>query len=100
MTKEEVKTKLIELLENQLEDVLMMSKIELGNDVIKEIQRLKLIINADVEDNNIVRVPPFRVGRKNMRAVLDSKGNEVVIFPKGLESYAKEYVEFLNSKTI
>jgi hypothetical protein len=34
-------------------------------------------------------IPPFRVGKKQMRAVLDAKGKEVVIFPKGLESYAK-----------
>ena len=42
--------------------------------------------------------PPFRVGRKQQRAVLDSQGREVVIFPFGLEEYAKEYAEFLNTK--
>jgi phosphoserine phosphatase len=50
--------------------------------------------------NNVlaaVFIPPFRVGRKQMRAVLDAKGAEVVIFPKGLENYAKEYADFLNS---
>jgi phosphoserine phosphatase len=49
--------------------------------------------------NNVlapVFIPPFRVGRKQMRAVLDAKGMEVVIFPKGLESYAQEYADFLN----
>jgi hypothetical protein len=40
---------------------------------------------------------PFRVGRKHMRSVLDARGYEVVIFPKGLEIYAKEYADFLNS---
>lgn len=44
-----------------------------------------------------VFTPPFRVGRKQMRAVLDEKGREVVIFPRGLESYAREYAEFLNN---
>ncbi len=44
--------------------------------------------------------PPFRLGRKHNRAVLDSKGKEVVLFPIGLEDYAKEYVDFLNSKPI
>ena len=45
----------------------------------------------DVSPNDAKRVlapvflPPFRVGRKQMRAVLDAKGMEVVIFPKGLE---------------
>jgi len=36
---------LIKLLENQIRDLTLMSKIELGNDVISEIQRLKSIIN-------------------------------------------------------
>ena len=52
-------------------------------------------------DTNTVLVPvflsPFRIGKKQMRAVLDAKGVEVVIFSKGLESYAKEYADFLNS---
>jgi hypothetical protein len=55
---------------------------------------------AHTDANNVlapVFIPPFRVGRKQMRAVLDAKGAEVVIFPKGLERYAKEYADFLNS---
>ena len=36
---------LIELLTNQVVDLTMMSKIELGDDVIEEIKRLKNIIN-------------------------------------------------------
>ena len=36
---------LIELLTNQVVDLTMMSKIELGDDVIAEIKRLKNIIN-------------------------------------------------------
>jgi hypothetical protein len=45
MNKEEAKTQLIKLLENQIMDLIMMSKIELGDDVIAEIKRLKEIIN-------------------------------------------------------
>jgi hypothetical protein len=45
MNKEEAKTQLIDLLENQIMDLVMMSKIELGDDVIAEIKRLKGIIN-------------------------------------------------------
>ena len=45
MTKEEAKDKLIELLYSQVVDLTMMSKIELGDDVIEEIKRLKAIIN-------------------------------------------------------
>ena len=39
---------LIELLMNQVVDLSMMSKIELGDDVIAEIKRLKSIINEQV----------------------------------------------------
>ncbi len=46
MTKEQAKEKLIELLWSQVVDLTMMSKIELGDDVIAEIKRLKAIINA------------------------------------------------------
>ena len=45
MNKEQAKDKLIELLTNQVVDLTMMSKIELGDDVIAEIKRLKNIIN-------------------------------------------------------
>lgn len=40
--------------------------------------------------------PPFRVGRKQGRSVLDNKGHEVVIFPMGHELMAKNYCDFLN----
>jgi hypothetical protein len=45
MNKEEAKDALIEVLMNQVIDLSMMSKIELGDDVIAEIKRLKEIIN-------------------------------------------------------
>jgi hypothetical protein len=45
MNKEQAKDQLIEILENQVVDLTMMSKIELGDDVIAEIKRLKAIIN-------------------------------------------------------
>ena len=45
MNKEEAKDALIELLFNQVADLTMMSKIELGDDVIEEIKRLRAIIN-------------------------------------------------------
>jgi hypothetical protein len=41
-------------------------------------------------------LPPYRVGKKQMRAVLDSKGKEIVIFPIGLEHMALEYSQHLN----
>ena len=45
MSKEEAKDKLIEVLYSQVMDLTIMSKIELGDDVIAEIRRLKEIIN-------------------------------------------------------
>jgi hypothetical protein len=46
MNKEEAKDALIEVLMNQVIDLSMMSKIELGDDVIAEIKQLKEIING------------------------------------------------------
>lgn len=48
MSKEEAKDALIDILYTQIVDLTMMSKIELGDDVIAEIQRLKSIINEEV----------------------------------------------------
>jgi hypothetical protein len=45
MNKEQAKDQLIELLMGQVVDLSMMSKIDLGDDVIEEIKRLKDIIN-------------------------------------------------------
>jgi hypothetical protein len=41
---------------------------------------------------------PFRLGKKQKRAVLDADGHEVVTFPKGREVLAKEYVDIMNKK--
>ena len=40
---------------------------------------------------------PFRLGKKQLRAVLDANGQEVVVFPKGCEYLASEYVELINN---
>jgi len=45
MSKEEAKTELIHLLERQVEQLTIMSKIDLGDDVIKEYNHLKDIID-------------------------------------------------------
>jgi len=44
-TKIQLQQELINLYESQIMDLIMMSKIELGDDVIKEIKRLKDLIN-------------------------------------------------------
>jgi hypothetical protein len=46
MTVEEAKTTLIDLLREQVEQLSIMSKIELGDDVIEEYNRLSEIIYA------------------------------------------------------
>ena len=46
MNKEEAKDELIKVLYSQVMDLTMMSKIELGDDVITEIKRLQDIIHA------------------------------------------------------
>jgi len=48
MSKEEAKDALIDILYTQVVDLTMMSKIELGDDVIAEIRRLKSIINEEI----------------------------------------------------
>jgi hypothetical protein len=45
MNKEQAKDELIKVLLFQVADLTMMSKIELGDDVIEEIKRLNEIIN-------------------------------------------------------
>jgi hypothetical protein len=45
MDKETAKTELLKLYESQIVDLTMMYKIELGDDVIEEIVKLKKIIN-------------------------------------------------------
>ena len=47
MNKEEAKDELIKVLESQVMDLSMMSKIELGDDVIARIIKLKLMIVED-----------------------------------------------------
>jgi len=40
--------------------------------------------------------PPYRIGKKQKRAILDANGKEIVMFPVGLEHMAIEYSEHLN----
>lgn len=52
MRREEIQAELITLLEGQVADLVMMSKIELGDDVIAEINRLKGLLNNENDGNN------------------------------------------------
>jgi hypothetical protein len=42
--------------------------------------------------------PPFRLGKKQKRAVLDANGIEVTIFPSTDTVQAQLYVDYLNGK--
>lgn len=42
----QIQQELIDLYESQIADLVMMSKIELGDDVIEEINRLKSLLNG------------------------------------------------------
>jgi hypothetical protein len=46
-----------------------------------------------------VFTPPFRVGKKQKRAVLDSKGLLVMIMPHNSETQAQHYCNYLNGLT-
>jgi hypothetical protein len=43
-----------------------------------------------------VFVPPFRLARKQKRAILDAKGREVIIMPHNSEKQAQMYCDYLN----
>lgn len=43
---------------------------------------------------------PFRVGRKQNRAVVDANGIEVVVFKKGDESLANAFCDLINDSFI
>lgn len=53
-----------------------------------------------MEINNIKKEfkPPFRVGKKRNRAILDNEDKQYLLFPIGFENEAIEYCEFLNFK--
>jgi len=51
-----------------------------------------------MDNKNISFLLPFRVGKKQERAVLDADGREVVVFPRGREFFAKQFVELMNDK--
>ncbi len=61
------------------------------------------IIHAEIENDLSIAekghkfVPPYRVGRNQRRAILDSLGHEVGIFSTGQEAEATKYCDYLNN---
>lgn len=73
--------KLITLLSTQIADLSLMSKIELGNDVIDEIIRLKSLINKNNNFNTLVKLINTEVETKKTR------------FGKFIEELGDEYCD-------
>ena len=62
----------------------------------EELQRQLTLTDAVKRYDVNKYTPPFRVGRKQGKAVLDSKGLEVVFFMDS-EEQAKMYCDYLNN---
>jgi len=65
MNKETAKDQLLRLYESQIMDLTVMSKIELGDDVIEEIRRLKEVINAQEAEYDGIVEPEKRAMLKD-----------------------------------
>ena len=72
-----------------------MTFIQEIEDLRKQIEILKAS-SIDIEPKF---VPPFRVGKKQKRAILDSNGHEVGIFNTDNEAIAQLFCDFLNTKS-
>jgi hypothetical protein len=55
-------------------------------------------INLSHDFKNLV--PPFRVGKRQKRAILDSRGHEAGVFVTGMEEMALTFCNFLNGKSL
>jgi len=69
-----------------------------GDIVIQELKKVReLALNICIVSNRFDSkyTPPFRVGRKQSKAVLDANGIDVVFFNNS-EKQAKKYCNYLN----
>tara|TARA_R110002051_G_scaffold224048_1_gene287266 strand:+ start:14748 stop:15044 length:297 start_codon:yes stop_codon:yes gene_type:complete len=69
-----------------------------GNVVIQDLKKVReLALNIGVVSNRFDSkyTPPFRVGRKQGKAVLDANGIDVVFFSNS-EEQARKYCDYLN----
>lgn len=60
------------------------------------LKKLSTYFKPKNKQNNLN--PPYRIGKKQNRAVLDKDGNTIVVFDKGKEIYAKILIKSLNGK--
>lgn len=63
------------------------------NEELNQSSYLDAAINRFDSD---VFIPPFRLGRKQKRAILDAKGKEVIVMPRNSEKQAQMYCDYLN----
>jgi hypothetical protein len=100
MNKETAKDQLLKLYESQIVDLTMMSKIELGDDVIKEIHRLKGIIQDETTEREEITVEELKRDIRQRVAILTYRGDgdPVSKLDKKVREYTngKEYWEFID----
>lgn len=65
-----------------------MSEEKMTNTAIKGKERTPIVTDGFK--------PPFRVGRKKGRAVVDSNGRELYTFHEGMEEMAQQFCDFMN----
>ena len=67
-------------------------------DILKLMSQMETILaKSNINSHNAT--PPFRLGRKQQRAVLDANGLEVMLFPNNFEIMAQMYCDYLNRET-
>lgn len=66
------------------------------NNFIRKVKsKLCRCIITDRYDKDVFE-PPFRLGRKQKRAILDAKGREVIIMSPNSQKQAQMYCDYLN----
>lgn len=82
---------LFERLDNELRD-----KVEEIHLLLKQIERLDVEQNKENRFDSEAFSPPFRLGKKQKRAVVDSNGVLVILMPHKNEKQAQMYCDYLN----
>lgn len=67
---------------------------------VESFKKVFEVEESELRYDSKIFTPPFRLGHKQKRAVLDSEGREVVIMPHNSEKQAQLYVDYLNKSTI
>ena len=87
--------------------IMVMNEIEILYD--RHVCKLKKEAILDFKQQHFISVsrydpklfkPPFRLGKKQKRAVLDSRGREVIIMPHDSKKQAQMYCDYLNGYSI